>query len=624
MLRSYLAKDHPLKSLELGSEPTVQEFIANMVRVFGLVRETMADHAVCFVNVGDTYATGNSGGGSVFSNGRTDGRPTLASDESKVLAAREGKLRRKPAEGIESGNLCLIPQRLAIALQDDGWIVRSVIVWHKPAPMPASLSGWQWVKCRVKVKEGGRGGHANSNGIHTGRVSIGEIEQDGAIAQWSDCPGCEKCVPNGGLVLRRGSWRPTSSWEPILMLAKGSKRVSRVIEFPDLDGQRFHLGSYLRLHPHESLHLDLSAANDLDGFGKICILLAAAIFNQTQAKADFSLPPFNSEKWKESAQDDNGSLVAGSPTQQCPAVLAARLLSADISTKEFFQQLQRLGVTLSDGNKLRISDAQSEYSLPPGIFSDANGTIRINNAGEVCKLDFVHSRIVLESRVSVPYYADGETVKTPLADSSVQRQSYGYEHKWGHTIESANGIEKRDFEDAASYGPEHMPSGANPRDVQTWASEPLKLAHYAAFPTALVRFCLRAGTSLRGYCPTCGAPWARVVETTDDPKIKELQARRFADADESRNNPEMSKVNGNEYAALHKSVTLGWRPTCRCPEQEPRPALVLDPFSGSGRTGLTAIRMGLDYVGVELSPEYVEMSRKLLKQDAPLFSGGVE
>jgi hypothetical protein len=41
-------------------------------------------------------------------------------------------------------------------------------------------------------------------------------------ARWADCPGCPKCEPHGGFVLRRGSWRPTSSWEPVLMLAKGA------------------------------------------------------------------------------------------------------------------------------------------------------------------------------------------------------------------------------------------------------------------------------------------------------------------------------------------------------------------------------------------------------------------
>lgn len=212
MLRSYLPKDHPLKPRELGSEKTPGEFVARMVEVFRLVRDTMADHATCWLNMGDSYANSPSNGqalkASLTGNGGAGGCPST------------GRTKREP--GIDSGNLCLIPQRLAIALQDDGWLVRSVVVWHKPAPMPASVAGWRWMRCRVKVRskkpatQPSKMNHNGGTACH--RNAKGGVWIDGT--DWSDCPGCAKCRPNGGLVLRRGSWRPTSSWEPILMLAK--------------------------------------------------------------------------------------------------------------------------------------------------------------------------------------------------------------------------------------------------------------------------------------------------------------------------------------------------------------------------------------------------------------------
>lgn len=210
-LRSYLAKDHPLKHLELGSEATPAEFIANMVRVFGLVRTAMADHAVCWVNIGDSYSSQGGSGKQGGSGQRADRRFTLE---------REGGT--TPPEGIEAGNLCLMPQRLAIALQDDGWFVRSIVVWAKPAPMPASLSGWQWQRCRVKTKAQGKSGlKLDTAGIGNSPPWPGNgIQRD--AAQWSDCPGCKKCEATGGYRLRKGSWRPTSSYEPVLMLAKSA------------------------------------------------------------------------------------------------------------------------------------------------------------------------------------------------------------------------------------------------------------------------------------------------------------------------------------------------------------------------------------------------------------------
>lgn len=183
-LRSYLPKGHPLKKRELGSEKTPAEYVANQVEVARLVRRALADHGTYWINIGDSYANGG-------------GQP--GNSNKGNLNVKSGDRRNR---GIDIGNLCLIPQRLAIALCDDGWLVRSIIVWHKPAAMPASLAGWSWQRCRVKAKEGGRGG------------------SDGAQTEWQECSGCKKCLPHGGYVLRRGSWRPTSSWEPILMLAK--------------------------------------------------------------------------------------------------------------------------------------------------------------------------------------------------------------------------------------------------------------------------------------------------------------------------------------------------------------------------------------------------------------------
>ena len=51
----------------------------------------------------------------------------------------------------------------------------------------------------------------------------------------------------------------------------------------------------------------------------------------------------------------------------------------------------------------------------------------------------------------------------------------------------------------------------------------------------------------------------------------------------------------------------------------PHGGLVLDPFSGAGTTGLVALRLGRDYLGIELNPAYVEMSQQRIKDDAPLF-----
>lgn len=196
-----VVRDH-----QLGMEKTPGEYVANMVRVFGLVREVMAPHATCWINCGDTYSSD---------------WPCQRRNVIGEGSLEDGTRKNRPSRsaGLADGNLCLIPQRLALALQADGWIVRSVVVWHKPAPMPSSVSGWAWRRCRVKVASKILGTNKKS---HNGnRSATGGIWEGGT--QWQDCPGCDRCEPNGGYVLRKGSWRPTSSWEPVLMLAKSEK-----------------------------------------------------------------------------------------------------------------------------------------------------------------------------------------------------------------------------------------------------------------------------------------------------------------------------------------------------------------------------------------------------------------
>jgi DNA modification methylase len=117
---------------ELGLEPSVGLYIDHMVEVFRLVRELLHDDGVAFVNIGDTYITRPNGG--IGENSTINGQGSqMASREASSVLSRQrhrGSLKLK--------DMALVPQRLAIALQADGWWVRQDIIWHKPNPMPGS------------------------------------------------------------------------------------------------------------------------------------------------------------------------------------------------------------------------------------------------------------------------------------------------------------------------------------------------------------------------------------------------------------------------------------------------------------------------------------------------------
>ena len=144
-LRSYLKADHPLKALEIGSEPTPEAFISTMVEVFREVRRVLHPSGTCWVNIGDSYASSGTMG-----TPRRDGRPELPKPPAAWGKREEWGVVKTSVGSIKPKDLCLIPERLALALQADGWWVRSRIAWCKRAAMPESVtdrptSAWEHV-----------------------------------------------------------------------------------------------------------------------------------------------------------------------------------------------------------------------------------------------------------------------------------------------------------------------------------------------------------------------------------------------------------------------------------------------------------------------------------------------
>ena len=382
----------------LGNEPTVDLYVAHIVECFREVRRVLRDDGTCWIVLGDSY-------------------------------------------GSQDGQLLGVPWRVAFALQADGWLLRSDIVWAKTSAMPESISGTSWQRHRIKIasasrKRDGESGQApHGAGIGDRREawrdgSTPDRPQQGhgigpaghefaATATWADCPGCAKCAPNDGLVLRRGSWRPTRAHEFVFLLAKG-----------------------------------------------------------------------------------------------------------------------------------------------PGYFCDAEAVREPNTNGTQAR--------AMSSPLQ-PIGADGTKVSVVRGDD-------------------ANG----------DTGNTRGLSGRNPRDVWTLGPEPLREAHYAAFPSEIPRRAILAGTSARGVCATCGAPWARMVERRSNIDKAERIAAIECAADRGLDRAHASGV----HAYAPSTRTLGWRATC-AHEGDPVPALVLDPFAGSGTTGAVAVALGRRAVLCDLSQSYL-------------------
>ena len=108
---------------QIGLEETPAAYVEKLVQVFREVRRVLRSDGTCWINLGDSYAHDGKWGGS------TGGKHVQA-----LHGANETRARR--TTGLPAKNLMMIPARVAIALQDDGWILRSDIIWSKPTAMP--------------------------------------------------------------------------------------------------------------------------------------------------------------------------------------------------------------------------------------------------------------------------------------------------------------------------------------------------------------------------------------------------------------------------------------------------------------------------------------------------------
>jgi len=113
---------------QIGLEQTPEAYVAEMVAVFREVRRILRDDGTLWLNLGDSYATGS--GGNVTSSAKQ--QSNRGTDIAPRKPYRDGVIKPKDLVGI--------PWRVAFALQADGWYLRQDIIWHKPNPMPESVT----------------------------------------------------------------------------------------------------------------------------------------------------------------------------------------------------------------------------------------------------------------------------------------------------------------------------------------------------------------------------------------------------------------------------------------------------------------------------------------------------
>ena len=267
-----------------------------------------------------------------------------------------------------------------------------------------------------------------------------------------------------------------------------------------------------------------------------------------------------------------------------------------------------------------------------------------------------HEYVFLLSK-KAKYYYDADAVReegtNPAGNRNVFR-GYGDYTTQGNSA-ARDGLERQGN---MIQGNDGVPTNRNRRTVWEIATQPTPEAHFATFPEALVEPCIKAGTSERGCCPVCGAPWERVVEKGDP--LEEQKKSCGADSEGGYNGISQKHKNlmydGQNPQTMHlkrllkqdqtgnptytgfnarykqqnasdvkrrildgmKERISSWQPTCTCGKENTIPCVVLDPFGGSGTTGLVARNLKRDCILIELNPVYVKIMKEKLRLNEQL------
>ncbi len=581
-----------------GLEPNLEMYIEHTITVLRAIRRVMAKHAVCFWNLGDSYAAnGTTGGGSPIDI-RKDGRTTRTSDQ---VRGREPEIRNARDSNLKPLDMCLIPERVAIAAETDGWWVRSMIIWHKPNPMPESIRGWFFTKHRIS-----KGGSQKSGGLISGKESFASMDKI-PLADWQDCPGCPKCLPNDGLVLRKGSWRPTSSYEHVIFMAKDKDYFADGFSVREgVEVVRENMIQYS--HGNESLQ-QMSFGFALDGIPQgtenedgdknrvqgmrktedICLEKnRKGKIQRTESTQALS----RKRIWK----SENSCLQAIRPNEESPQTMET--IRSGESIRKILPQISEAESSIKTLRPESKGEGQHQKTMDV-----REGASQISQGGSQAPIQIIEHgkhgngggmgcdiRTAPSSLSLLP--SQGEIDDGSRDPTQQGRSAYSNEHS--PSLSFMQCLEGKQ-EDNACLGTRNL------RDVWTINTQPFKGAHFATFPEEIPRRCILIGTSDGGYCSKCGAPRARVIEH------KNMVIKRSNRAEESG----IRIMSSGTMESEAETKTLGFKATCSC-NSSSRPGIVLDPFAGSGTTGMVARQLGRHSIMIELSEDYCRMDEKRL------------
>ena len=506
---------------QFGLEETLEEYIEKTVLLFEELRRVLKPQGTVWWNIGDSYASKSSAFG-----GR--GKNSILNNTSF-----EDKQRRNTIvpEGLKAKDLMMIPARVAIALSENGWYLRSEIIWHKPNPMPESVkdrptSAHEKIYLFSKNKKYYYDADAIREKAKT-KPTVRNKSAEGYQADYAK----GKRFSEGERTYGNGYANKRNVWEsdekkPYRIIDE--KFRNPIVEYRDLPSQK-DIRNYLS---EQRKKKGITIDNIEKHFGNQA--------GHHWFEKDGSYP--SKEDWLELKKlldlDDTYDKVM-----------------TTIKYKSGLKQDHPLGK-----NKRNVWDTKYESDEEERMYRQGMSKTRGENVVFVrtklpTQKDFVK---FIKERTSIKQLDEETDIKKTTIEHWFRNDESGFAfpsvEDWKVIKDYVNDWSK-EFElidEGLTYVESHLdsiesnPLGKNKRNVWTVTTKPFRGAHFAVFPPDLIEPCIKAG------CPKGGT--------------------------------------------------------------------VLDPFGGSGTTGLVANNLGRNAILIELNEEYVEIAKKRLGEDLGLFS----
>ncbi len=667
-LRDYKAEG------QLGMEATPQEFVARLVEIFDEIGRVLRDDGTVWLNLGDTYAGGGRNSGNTLDN-------TSAKQQSQIHSMDCGKQDVPP--GLKTKDLVGVPWRVALALQAAGWYLRSDIVWclsggtwlyvrtqRGDMPMtikdiarldPSTVQLWNGAKwtqllgvgksarrgdeLEIVLRSGERFSCTPSHRFPTGRglqeacnISVGDVLQSCRLPQpeiVKDCVIDDDAAWFAGLYIAEGSRsgdtiqfaghsKETARWDRIqIIAAKFGGTATMTVE-----GNNQSIRVYGKVLSALLEELVNGRTSHDKSFAPVVWRYSNAFIS---AMVDGYLSGdghHDGDRWRLGfCRNYNLERDLRTACARLGYSLTLNLASVKYAGKlvpTFRGELRksRSGhFNEKDRNEvmaIRKARCRNVYDLgvadAPNLFALASGILTHNSKPNPMPESVTdrptksHEYVFLLTK-KAQYFYDREAIRESFADDRLGRDGSkkGRERNKGTKPDRSGEI------NPSANG------GRNKRSVWTISPKPYPGAHFAVWPPELVEVMVRAGTSEKGCCAACGAPYAREVVKRLPNRDTGASTGGDPDRKDGGTREQDPSGKGGNIMATKRVAGSNWTTGCSC-EAGTVPCTVLDPFSGSATTGALALQLGRDYIGIDINPDYLPLAQARL-QGLPAPSG---